>query len=175
MSHHGTLILIMAIAVVAPLLAYGVARWAPVPLVLFEILLGIAVGPEALGWASHSQFIDTLSNPGLSMLIFLAGYEIEFSSVRGGTLRRATWAWAVSLALGLGIAFALTGAQTGKSFAIGTALTSTALGIVLPVLRDSGDLQGRFGTVMLAFGAVGEFGPIIAWRRARRRRWSAPP
>lgn len=162
MSHHGTLILIMAIAVVAPLLAYGVARWAPVPLVIFEILLGIAVGPDALGWASHSQFIDTLSNLGLSMLIFLAGYEIDFSSVRGDTLRRATWAWAVSLALGLGIAFALTGGQTGTSFVIGTALTSTALGTVLPILRDSGDLQGRFGTVMLAFGAVGEFGPIIA-------------
>jgi Kef-type K+ transport system membrane component KefB len=68
----------------------------------------------------------------------------------------------ISLAVGLALAFALTGADVSKSFVIGTALTSTALGTVLPILRDSGDLRGRFGTVMLAFGAVGEFGPIIA-------------
>lgn len=69
------------------------------------------------------------------------------------------WAWVVSLALGLGLAFALSGADVDKSFVIGTALTSTALGTIL---RDSGDLRGRFGTVVMAFGAVGEFGPVIA-------------
>ncbi|MFD9631217.1 cation:proton antiporter [Streptomyces violascens] len=69
---------------------------------------------------------------------------------------------ALSLAVALGIAFALTGAQATKSFVIGTALTSTALGAVLPMLRDSGVLHSRFGTVVMAFGAVGEFGPIIA-------------
>ncbi|WP_390898528.1 hypothetical protein [Streptomyces fulvoviolaceus] len=39
---------------------------------------------------------------------------------------------------------------------------STALGTVLPVLRDAGDLRSRFGSVMMAVGAVGEFGPVIA-------------
>ncbi|AYG85018.1 Na(+)/H(+)-K(+) antiporter GerN [Streptomyces hundungensis] len=162
MSHPGTLILLMAIAVLAPLLAYGVRRWIPVPLVIFEIVLGIFVGPDVLDWAHHDQVIDTLSNLGLTMLIFLAGYEIDFAAVPGDTLRRSVTAWLISLAAALGIAFALTGAQTTKSFVIGTALTSTALGTVLPILRDSGDLRGRFGTVVLAFGAVGEFGPVIA-------------
>ncbi|MGB8943731.1 MAG: cation:proton antiporter [Streptomyces sp.] len=162
MSQPGTLILIMAIAVLAPLLTHGVSRWLPVPLVIFEILLGILIGPDVLGWAHHDEVIDVLSDLGLSMLIFLAGYEIQFGAVRGDTLRRSVWAWAVSLALGLGVAFALSGGAVTKSFVIGTALTSTALGTVLPILRDSGDLRGRFGTVMMAFGAVGEFGPIIA-------------
>jgi Kef-type K+ transport system membrane component KefB len=162
MSQPGALILIMAIAVLAPLLAYGLGRWVPVPLVIFEIVLGILIGPDVLGWAHHDQVIDTLSGLGLTMLIFLAGYEIDFAAVRGGILRRSIAAWAVSLAVGLGIAFALTGGDVAKSFVIGTALTSTALGTVLPILRDSGDLRGRFGTVVLAFGAVGEFGPVIA-------------
>ncbi|MFD0315937.1 cation:proton antiporter [Streptomyces flavalbus] len=162
MREPGTLILIMAIAVLAPLLAYGVNRWVPVPLVIFEIVLGIVVGPDGLGWAEHDQFIDGLSDLGLTMLIFLAGYEIDFAAVRGTTLRRAAGAWLVTLALGLGTAFALTGGETTKSFVIGTALTSTALGTVLPILRDSGDLRGPFGTLVLTFGAVGEFGPIIA-------------
>ncbi|MEV6104091.1 cation:proton antiporter [Streptomyces sp. NPDC051940] len=162
MSHPGMLILIMAIAVLAPLLAYGVSRWIPVPLVIFEILLGILVGPDVLGWAQQEEFIDVLSDLGLTMLIFLAGYEIDFAAVRGDTLNRSIRAWMISLLAGLGIAYLLSGMDLDKTFVIGTALTSTALGTVLPILRDSGDLRGRFGTVVLAFGAVGEFGPIIA-------------
>ncbi len=63
--------------------------------------------------------------------------------------------------LGLSIGVLLGGGYT-KGVFIGVALTSTALGTVLPVLRDAGELHGRFGSVVMAFGAVGEFGPIIA-------------
>ncbi|MEU5978310.1 cation:proton antiporter [Streptomyces sp. NPDC047315] len=160
--HPGTLILIMAAAVLAPVLAQAAGRWIRVPLVIFEILLGVLVGPAVLGWAHPDTVVDTLSDLGLAMLIFLAGYEIEWGAVRGDTLRRSLWAWLIALVLGIGVALALTAGDTARSVVIGTALTSTALGTVLPVLRDSGDLKGRFGTVMLAFGAVGEFGPIIA-------------
>ncbi|MEU9003944.1 cation:proton antiporter [Streptomyces sp. NPDC048551] len=163
MSHTGTLILIMAVAVLAPLLAYGVARWLPVPLVIFEILLGILVGPDVLGWAGSGEVIDVLSELGLAMLIFLAGYEIKFAEVRGDTLRRSVWAWLAALALGLVLGTLLArGGGFDQGVYIGTALTSTALGTVLPVLRDAGDLGSRFGTVMMAVGSVGEFGPIIA-------------
>ncbi|MCX5234322.1 cation:proton antiporter [Streptomyces prunicolor] len=160
MSQSGTLILIMAIAVLAPLLAYAISRLLPVPLVIFEIVLGILVGPDVLGWAGDGQVIDTLSDLGLTMLIFLAGYEIEFDKIRGDTLKRSVRAWLISLAAGLALATALSG--WSKGVYVGTALTSTALGTVLPVLRDAGDLHSRFGSVMLAVGAVGEFGPIIA-------------
>jgi Kef-type K+ transport system membrane component KefB len=158
----GTLILIMAAAVLAPLLAHGVGRWVRIPVVIFEIVMGILIGPDVLDWAHGGETIDVLSDLGLSMLIFLAGYEIQFAAIRGDTLRRSVWAWVISLALGLGVALALTGLDMSRAVIIGTALTSTALGTVLPILRDSGDLEGRFGTVMMAFGAVGEFGPIIA-------------
>ncbi|MCM1946566.1 cation:proton antiporter [Streptomyces hydrogenans] len=162
MSHSGsTLVLIMVIAVLAPLLAYGVGRRVPVPLAVFEILLGICVGPDVLDWAHSDALIDGLSELGLTMLIFLAGYEIEFGKVRGDTLRRSVWAWLAALALGLTAGVLLGGGYSTGVF-IGVALTSTALGTVLPVLRDSGGLRGRFGSVVMAFGAVGEFGPIIA-------------
>ncbi|MFI7360303.1 cation:proton antiporter [Streptomyces avidinii] len=163
MDHSGSLVLIMAAAVLAPLLAYGVSRWLSVPLVIFEILLGILIGPDVLGWAGTGEVIDVLSQLGLAMLIFLAGYEIRFDRVRGDTLKRSVWAWLIALALGLGIGTLLAqGGGFAKGVYVGTALTSTALGAVLPILRDTGDLQGRFGTVMMAMGAVGEFGPIIA-------------
>ncbi|MFD3516764.1 cation:proton antiporter [Streptomyces sp. NPDC058657] len=166
MSHSGTLILIMAIAVLAPLLAYAAGRRLPVPLVIFEILLGILIGPDVLGWAHRDAVIDVLSELGLAMLIFLAGYEIEFGKVRGDTLKRSVLSWLIALGLGLGLGTLLANLGDDGGFSkgvfIGTALTSTALGTVLPVLRDAGELGGRFGTVMMAFGSVGEFGPIIA-------------
>ncbi|MDX3526874.1 cation:proton antiporter [Streptomyces sp. ID05-39B] len=162
MTHPGTLILIMAAAVLAPLLVYATGRRIRIPLVIFEISLGILIGPDVLGWARPDDVVDTLADLGLSMLIFLAGYEIEFAAVRGDTLRRSLWAWLVSLGLGIGVAFLISGGDVFEAFVIGTALTSTALGTVLPMLRDSGQLRGRFGTVMSAFGAVGEFGPVVA-------------
>ncbi|MER7172211.1 cation:proton antiporter [Streptomyces mesophilus] len=162
MSQSGTLILIMSIAVLAPLLAYGVGRWLPVPLVIFEILLGIVVGPDVLGWATGGELTEGLSHLGLAMLIFLAGYEIEFDRIRGDTLSRAARAWVCSLVLGLALGLVLASGGFSKAVCIGTALTSTALGTVLPLLRDAGDLRSRFGSVVQAFGAVGEFGPIIA-------------
>jgi Kef-type K+ transport system membrane component KefB len=106
--------------------------------------------------------LDTLSQLGLAMLIFLAGYELDFAGLGRGTLSRAVWSWLIALVVGIGAATALAEGDIDHGLVIGTALTSTALGTVLPILRDSGRLEGRFGTVMLAFGAVGEFGPIIA-------------
>ncbi|MFD5255839.1 cation:proton antiporter [Streptomyces bobili] len=162
MTHPGTLILIMAAAVLAPLLVYATGRRIRIPLVIFEISLGILIGPDVLGWARPDDVVDTLADLGLSMLIFLAGYEIEFAAVRGDTLRRSLWAWLLSLGLGIGVVLLISGGDVFEAFVIGTALTSTALGTVLPMLRDSGQLRGRFGTVMSAFGAVGEFGPVVA-------------
>ena len=41
-------------------------------------------------------------------------------------------------------------------------LTTTALGTVLPVLREKGLLRGRLGRYLLAAGAVGELFPVVA-------------
>ena len=45
---------------------------------------------------------------------------------------------------------------------IGLLFTTTALGTILPILRDSGDLETSFGRFILSAGALGEFGPILA-------------
>jgi Kef-type K+ transport system membrane component KefB len=151
--------------VVAALAAMTVAvvprRLVP-PVVVIELLLGILVGPQLLGLADTDDFTDFFANLGLGMLFFFAGYEIDFERVRGRPLRLGGAGWLVSLALAYGIGGVLAAAGIVMSFLYtGSALATTAIGTLIPVLRDAGDLRSRFGTYLLAAGAAGEFGPIL--------------
>ena len=152
--------MIPLLAVLAPVLARFLRHWMAVPIVVFELLLGIVVGPSLLGWAQPSVFIDALSEFGLAMLFFVAGSEIEFGAFRGRTGRNAILGWLVSIAAGIAIGWML--APGEPAIIIGIALCSTALGTLMPILRDAGELRTPFGTSVGAIGAVGEFGPLIA-------------
>ena len=155
-----TLLIVPLLAVLAPLFARGLGRWVRVPIVVFELLLGILVGPSLLGWAQPDAFIDTLSQFGLAMLFFVAGSEIEFSVFRGRTGRSAIFGWLISLAAGVALGWLI--APGEEAVIIGIALCSTALGTILPILRDAGEMKTPFGRAAGAIGAVGEFGPLIA-------------
>ncbi|MFF3070278.1 cation:proton antiporter [Kitasatospora sp. NPDC057936] len=159
--HPLTLILIPAAAVAAPLLADRLLRWIAVPTVVFEIVLGVLIGPDVLDWARVDDLVTALSQFGLAMLMFLAGYEIDFAKLRGGPLKRAGTAWLATVVLGLGVGALVNPNPLDGAFA-GLVLTTTALGTILPILRDSGELPTPFGSLVMATGAVGEFGPIIA-------------
>lgn len=155
-----TLVLIPAIAAVAPLATRAVGRWVAIPLVVFEIGLGLLLGPAVLGWVQDDEFIALFADLGLAMLFYLAGREIDFPAIRGTPIARAGMGWAVSIALGLGLGF-LIEPGAGAVF-VGVALASTALGALLPILRDAGLLRTPFGVSILAVGAVGEFAPLLA-------------
>ncbi|GAA1973464.1 cation:proton antiporter [Catenulispora subtropica] len=158
---ESTLLLVALIAVVAPPLADAVGRWAPVPLVVFEIVLGILAGPDVAGWAKQDGLVHSLSQFGLAMLFFMAGYEIDFDRLRGGPLTRALQGWAMSVVIGVGVGLLLASSVSSGAI-IGIALTTTALGTILPVLRDAGQLGSPLGDAVMAVGAVGEFAPIVA-------------
>jgi Kef-type K+ transport system membrane component KefB len=156
-----SLVLVTAIAAAAPLIASLLARWIAIPLVVFEIGLGIVLGPQVLNWIQQDHYIEFLANLGLAMLFLLAGYEINFSEIRGRPIRMATYGWGLSLLVGITIGIALP-PTTAAGVMIGICLTTTSLGTILPVLRDAGQLGTPLGTSVQAIGAVGEFGPLIA-------------
>ncbi|MFH8252228.1 cation:proton antiporter [Microbacterium sp. B2969] len=159
-TEQTTIFVIFVLAVLAPLAARLLGRWVRVPIVVFELVLGILVGPSLLGWAQQSDFVEMLSNFGLAMLFFMAGSEIELTALQGRTGRRAAGGWLISLALGIAAGWVI--APGEGAVVIGVALCSTALGTLLPILRDEGELKTPFGKSISAIGAVGEFGPLIA-------------
>lgn len=155
------LVMIPLMAVLAPVLAAAIGRVARIPLVVFEIVLGMLFGPALLGWVTPNEITARLSDLGLCVLFFLAGNEIDFRAIRGRPLNRSILGWLAALVLGVLIALALAPSPSAAIF-IGIALTSTALGTLMPILRDAGELRSPFGTAVIAIGAVGEFGPLIA-------------
>lgn len=158
----GSLAVIAAAAVLAPVLA-DLIKHPRVPGVLFELLLGILIGPEVLAWAHPTTFITGLSELGIATLFFVAGFEIDFARLRGEPAKRAVEGWTVSLVLGLVVGFVLVAAGFALSgLLIGLVLATTAIGTLLPILRDREILPTQFGVLTLAAGAVGEFGPILA-------------
>jgi Kef-type K+ transport system membrane component KefB len=154
-------VIVLIAAVAAVTVAIVPRRFAP-PVVVVELMMGIVVGPEVLDLARTSDFIDFFSNLGLGMLFFFAGYEIDFERIRGKPLRLGAIGWLLSIALAYGIGGALAAAGIVVSFLYtGSAMATTAIGTLIPILRDNGELKTRFGTYLLAAGGIGEFGPIL--------------
>ena len=157
-----SLLVIAVIAAAAPLVA-GIPRTVRVPVVVVEILAGILVGPHMLDLVSTGEVVTFLSATGLAFLFFLAGMEIDFLAIRGKPAMLGLWGWIISLGLGLAIAGVLQ--ATGfvlSTLLIGVALSTTAIGTLMPILRDAGELDTPLGPFTLAAGVAGEFGPILA-------------
>lgn len=148
------------LAVLAPIMARSIAPWLRISVVVFELLLGILVGPALLGLVQENEILDAMSELGIALLFFMAGNEINFRAIRGRPTVRAVWGWLLSLALGFALAFAYSPDQGAVIIAI--ALSSTALGTLLPILRDAGEMNTPFGRTVTALGAAGEFGPLVA-------------
>jgi flagellin-like protein len=156
-----TIALIAAIATIAPLISEATDR--KIPSVVLELFAGIIVGPQVLAWAVETSTVTALSGFGLSFLFFMAGYEIEFAEIRGRPLKLATTGWFLSLVLALGVAgVLLIVGFTVSELLIALALTTTALGTLLPMLQDADLMHTKFGAFVLAIGGAGEFLPIVA-------------
>jgi Kef-type K+ transport system membrane component KefB len=153
--------IVLVAAFAAVLVAAVPKRFAP-PVVVLELLLGILIGPEVFDLARSGDFIDFFANLGLGMLFFFAGYEIDFERIKGRPMALGALGWLLSVGLAYGIGGALAAAGIIVSFLYtGSAMATTAIGTLIPILRDNGELRTRFGTYLLAAGGAGEFGPIL--------------
>jgi Kef-type K+ transport system membrane component KefB len=148
-------------AVCGTIAAIAAGRGLIVPVVVLELLAGVIIGPRGLGLHTDN-FVNFFADLGLGLLFFFAGYEIDLHRISGKPLRLALLGWAMSLAIAYTIGGIL--AATGVVLSLlytGSALSTTAIGTLIPILSDSGELRTRFGTYLLAAGAAGEFGPIL--------------
>ncbi len=156
-----SLVIVIAVAALVPifigLLNLRIAE------VVFLLGFGILVGPHVLGLIHITQTIELFNELGLGLLFFLAGYELDPAAIRGDSGKLAITGWLASIAISFGITWFLWHTGYIHDFlGVTIAFCSTALGTLLPIIRDRGQLHTPFGRLFLGAGAAGEFGPILA-------------
>jgi Kef-type K+ transport system membrane component KefB len=157
-----TLLVVALVAAIAPLLVAAIPAAWRIPQVVVLIFSGILIGPHVLGLSDTSS-VKLLANIGLGFLFLLAGYELDLRLLGAHEGRLAIIGWVISAVISLVAVAGLTKVGFVRDFVpIALALTTTALGTLLPILSDNEMLGGRFGRYVLAAGAVGELFPIVA-------------
>ena len=152
------LFMAMALAAAIPVI---LPRFA-LPLTVLEIAAGIAIGPEGLNLLHVGPVLSVLSQLGLAVLFLMAGFEVDPEVLRGTPLNRAASGWCLSALVALGLAGLLAAAGiVAAPVLTALALTTTAIGALLPVLKDEGHLAPPYGPLILAAGALGESAPLI--------------
>jgi Kef-type K+ transport system membrane component KefB len=157
-----SLLVIVVTSALAGLLVMLASPKLVIPVVVVELILGIVIGPQVTDLAQVDPTTEFLGNLGLGMLFFFAGYEIDFPRIKGRPMELAGIGWALSLVLAYGIGGALAAAGVVVSYLYtGSAMATTAIGTLIPILSDAGEIRTKFGRYLLGAGAAGEFGPIL--------------
>ena len=161
MESFENLVIIAAVAFAAPFLL-GLFPRVRLPSVVLEIVAGIVLGPALLGLVEVDAAVETLALIGLAFVLFLAGLEIELDKLRGPLLRLSSAGFALSFAIAVAAALALSaGGLVETPLLVAIILCSTSLGVLVPVLKDAGEIGSTFGQLIIAAASIADFGAII--------------
>jgi Kef-type K+ transport system membrane component KefB len=159
--HFTNLLIITVVALAAPL-TLGFFPRLRLPAIVLEIVLGIVIGPSGLGWVKADLPVSILALIGLAFLLFLAGLEIDVDRLRGRIVSVTAAAFIASFALAIIVGLGLKAGGFVKSpLFVAILLVSTSLGVIVPVLKDSGNIGSDFGQLVIAAASIADFGAII--------------
>jgi Kef-type K+ transport system membrane component KefB len=116
-----------------------------------------------------------LSLLGLAFLLFLAGLEIDVRQPRGNLLGLVAAGFVVSFAIGLAVSGGLAAVGLVETpLLVAIILTATSLGVVIPVLKDAGQVESEFGQLAIAAASIADFGAVILLSLSFSREASGP-
>jgi Kef-type K+ transport system membrane component KefB len=161
MPAFDNLLLVAAVAFAAPFLL-GLRPSLRLPSVVLEIIAGIVIGPSVLGLVEVDQALEVIALVGLAFVLFLAGLKIEFDKLKGTVLRLTALGFAASFGIAIVVALALqAGGLIDTPLLVAIILCATSLGVLIPVLKDAGEIDSTFGQLVIAAASVADFGAII--------------
>jgi Kef-type K+ transport system membrane component KefB len=159
--HFTNLLIVVAAGFAAPF-ALGFFPGLRLPAIVFELVLGIVIGPSGLDWVSVDEPVAVMAMIGLAVLLFLAGIEIEFDMLRGRVLRATALGFVLSFAIAVVLGLILQQAGLVKQpIFLAVLLCATSLGVLVPVLKDAGEVNSTFGQLIIAAGSIADFGAVI--------------
>jgi len=155
------LLIVLTVGFAVPLVL-GLLPRLRLPSPAVEIVAGIVIGPQVLGWVEADLAVEILALLGLGFLLLLSGLEIDLRRLRGPTGARAALGFGFTLVLGLGVGLAGGAAGLTRSpLLVAILLSATALGVVVAVLKDSGEAGSPTGQLVLAGSSIADLGAVI--------------
>src|ERR671912_1589900 len=159
------------LAFLVPLLLSSVRGRLAVPIVVGEIIAGMIVGGSGFGWVvPDNGALTLLKELGFVLLMFLSGMETAFRSLRRTVPQKAgqqpCWRPAPLAILNFGTTLLLASAfawslkwigATTDPWMMGLILSTTALGVVVPILKEAGLSQTVFGQTILLATVIADF------------------
>jgi len=152
----------MSLLLFVSLAGYLVASRINQSAVIGLILVGILVGPSALGLVTYTDFVAALANLGAVILLFVIGLEFkieEIMAARNGVI--AAFGVIVPWIGGYGLSIAF-GLPTASAIFIGTALTATSIAITANVLREMGKLQTDAAKAIIGAAVIDDILSLLA-------------
>lgn len=181
------LLIVIALAFLVPLFLTRFQRLR-LPIVVGEILAGIVIGRSGFGWVTHEdQLLTLLAEFGFVFLMFLAGMEIDFASLnielpgsgtsgqtrsgapeskgrdrKFGPLSTSAFSFLLTLALSTVVGFVLLRmGLVSNPWMMALIMSTTSLGVVMPVLKEQELIRGRFGQTILIAALIADFATMI--------------
>jgi Kef-type K+ transport system membrane component KefB/Trk K+ transport system NAD-binding subunit len=167
------LLLITGLAAVIPVLAKRLDRFG-IPIVVYEILAGMVVGISGLNLIEPSPILTFLAEFGFAFLMFLSGLELDLRLLNParrapGSERRYTQPLPLGILILLGTllltfiaaAFFAPEGATSNPMLLGLILSTTSLGVVVPVMKERGLTSSRFGQYILAAASIADFATLL--------------
>jgi Kef-type K+ transport system membrane component KefB/Trk K+ transport system NAD-binding subunit len=167
------LLLITVLAVVVPLI---VSRIRPIrlPIAVGEIVAGIIIGKSGFNLVQPLPTLDFLAEFGFVFLMFLSGLEVNLDALfveNEADASRPAWQRPVPLAtlsflltlliaVGFGSLFAAFG-LTRNAILMGLILSTTSLGIVVPVLKERELTATIYGQTVLVLALLSDFVTLL--------------
>ena len=155
------LLVVALVALLAPLGVAMVPRLR-LPAVVVEIVAGVVLGPSVLGIVEADLVVRVLAVLGLAFLLFMVGLELDPRQLRGNLLTLAVVGYVVTLGIGLlaGAGAAAAG-WVDDPFLIAVALSATSLGLVVPVLKDAGQVASTMGRLTVAAATLADVAAVL--------------
>jgi Kef-type K+ transport system membrane component KefB len=146
-----SLVIISVAVFVVPILS----RYLKIPAVVGEILFGVAISKSGLGLILSGEWLSFLAHFGFLLLMFLAGFEIDFEYLEKQGPRQV--AFALSVFLGTALLAYLFSIFMGFGFYMTLILSTTSLGLVIPTLRDTGLSKSPLGQNIILAAIIADF------------------
>ena len=163
MTQDLIMLAVILAAVVASSFLASLIPGRPIPEVVFFVVAGAVLGPHCAGVIHASADMSLVSRLGMGFLFLIAGYDLDLRELMGRAGRHGAVCWAICMALAVAATLALDlGLSSTGVAAFAIALTTTAYGTLVPIMRDR-ELSGTaVGGVIESYGAMGELLPVVA-------------